>query len=39
MRAEANEGWGTDGVAPVATSYKHSKVIVSSMTFNKIKPY
>lgn len=39
MRAEANEGWGTDGMAPAATSYKHSKVIVSSMTFNKTKPY
>lgn len=38
MRAEANEGWGTDGMAPAATSYKQSKVIVSSTTFNKTKP-
>lgn len=39
MKAEANESWGTDGMAPAATSYKLSKGIVSSTTFNKAKPY
>lgn len=39
MREGANEGWGTDGMALVVTLYKYSEVIVSSMTFNKIKPY
>lgn len=39
MRAEVNESWGKDGMAPAVTSYKQSKVLISSTIFNKTKPY